>query len=164
MWNSTNGLTIMNPKTRDVIYDVSKKEIIKCNISKVVDLINHMENSMGFEGCNEKLNICFSGYDDDSREIFQIPEIRQYMLKLINTKPYCPYFLTTKDYTRAILMGCIGEVDIVKTENNVNSLKIKIPQDMSLIVISNIKKLAELHNLDVDKIAKSMHDIPFTLT
>ena len=161
MWNSTEGLVIINPKTKDVIYDVSKKEIIKCNISKVVDLINHMENTMGFAECNEKLNICFSGYDDDNREIYEIPEIRLYMKKLVNTKPYMPYFLTKKNNTRALIMCCIADVEILKKENGVNSLNIKMPKDISLIIITGLTLSAKKYGLDIPTMRESMRDMPF---
>ena len=161
MRNSTEGLIIMDTKTKDFIYDVSKREIMKCNISKVVDLINHMENIMGFKGCNEKLNICFSGYDDDPREIYTIPEIRAYMKKLVTKKPYIPYFITKKDGFRAVIMSCICDVEILKTEKGVNSLSIRMPKDMSEIIIKGLILSAESNNLDIPEMRESMKDMPF---
>jgi len=161
MWNSTEGLVIINPKTKDIIYDVSKKEIVKCNISKVVDLINDMKNTMSFKGSNEKLNICFSGYDDDPREIYNIPEIREYMKKLVTTKPYLPYFLTKEKNTRVLIMSCICDVEVLRTENGINNLSIRMPKDMSEIIIAGLILSAQQHGLDIPEMRESMRDMPF---
>jgi len=161
MFNSTEGLTIIDTKTKDYIYDVSKKEIINQNVSKVSNLLDHLESRFGFEGCKEKFNICFSGYDNDNREIYNIPEIRSFMKKLVTNKPYLPYFLTKKNNTRAVIMSCVGNVEILKTENGVNSLSIRMPKDMSDIIIRGLIVSACKHGLDVPNMRESMRDIPF---
>jgi len=161
MWNSTEGIVIINPKTKDIIYDVSKKEIINCDISKIIELINHMENVIGFVKSNEKLNICFSGYDEDPREIYNIPEIRIYMNKLVNEKPYLPYFLTKDKNTRVLVMSCVCDVEILKTENNINNLSIRMPKDISLVIITGLTLVAKKYGIPIPKMQESMRDMPF---
>jgi len=147
-----NGITI---------HQVGTKELKKCNISNILDIMNHLENILGFVGCNEKLIICFSGYDDDSREIHQIPEIRKFMLKLVTKKPLLPYFLSSKDNYRAISMCCVGDVNVLKVENGITSISAKIPKDISHPIIVELELFARKYGLDVVKMRESMKDIPF---
>lgn len=155
------SFTILDSNDDITVHQVGTKELEKCNISYILDIINHLKNTLGFSECNEKLIICFSGYDDDTREIFQIPEIRKFVSKLIENKPILPYFLSSKDEYRAILMCCIGDVSILKTENGINSLNAKIPRDISLPIITELELSARKYGLDIIKMRESMRDVPF---
>lgn len=42
----------------------------------------------------EKVDIAFYGYDDDTRELFEIPEVRNFVFKLDEAFPYWFYFLS----------------------------------------------------------------------
>src|SRR5215212_1226054 len=45
----------------------------------------------------EKIGIAFHGYDDDTRELFEIPEVRNFIFKLDEAFPYWFYFLSKND-------------------------------------------------------------------
>lgn len=44
-----------------------------------------------------KINLFFQGYDDDNREVFQIPEIRMWAKKLIRSIDSLGFFLNVDD-------------------------------------------------------------------
>ena len=48
-----------------------------------------------------------SGYDDDRRELYEIPEFNTFMRKLFNACPHMFYFVNIKSFTYAILVNSI---------------------------------------------------------
>jgi hypothetical protein len=54
----------------------------------------------------EKIDIVFHGYDDDTRELFEIPEVRNFAFKLDEAFPYWFYFLSKNDLGLQALMLC----------------------------------------------------------
>ena len=42
----------------------------------------------------EQLDVAFHGFNDDSREIFEVPEVREFMHQVDSEFPYWLYFLT----------------------------------------------------------------------
>lgn len=54
----------------------------------------------------ERLDIVFHGYDQDSRELFEIPEVRNYVYKLDNKFPFWLFFLSKYDLGLQCLLLC----------------------------------------------------------
>jgi len=54
----------------------------------------------------EKIDIAFHGYDDDTRELFEIPEVRNFVFKLDEAFPYWFYFLSKNDLGLQALVLC----------------------------------------------------------
>jgi len=52
----------------------------------------------------EKIDIVFHGYDDDTRQLFEIPEVRNFAFKLDEAFPYWFYFLSKNDL--GLQVGC----------------------------------------------------------
>ena len=61
----------------------------------------------------ERVDIAFQGYDTDSRELFEIPEVRRFVAALDDSFPYWLYFLVrfTGGHAgcRAEYLACSGE-------------------------------------------------------
>jgi len=70
-------------------------EVESRDISSVVEVLNSClssaERALSFF---EKLDVAFHGYNDDTREVFEIPEIREYVSLLDQKFPYWLFFLT----------------------------------------------------------------------
>jgi hypothetical protein len=54
-----------------------------------------------------RLDITFHGYDDDRRELWQIPTVREYVWSLDDKSPYWLYFLTKEGLGLQCLMYCL---------------------------------------------------------
>lgn len=55
----------------------------------------------------EKLDIAFHGYDDDKRELFEIPEVRNFVSRLDDQFPFWLFFLTKKGLGLQCIMLCL---------------------------------------------------------
>ncbi len=54
----------------------------------------------------ENVDVVFGGYDGDSRELFEIPEVRDYAYKLDNEFPYWLFFLSKYGLGLQCLLLC----------------------------------------------------------
>ena len=70
---------------------VSKEEAEKCDLRRMEKNFENMRET-GIKG-KGTLVISFDGYDNDPREIYQIPECKEFMIKLLAAVPYMFYYL-----------------------------------------------------------------------
>lgn len=52
----------------------------------------------------------FSGYDFDPREVYQIPEVRKWVNRLITNVPHLFYLISRENYAMRIVFLCIAPV------------------------------------------------------
>ena len=64
---------------------------------------------------------CFQGYDEDAREIYEIPEIRRYLSAVDKAWPYWIHFLNLEEGTWATLLCCLLDVEVVRQGNQVGA-------------------------------------------
>ena len=55
----------------------------------------------------EKVDIAFHGYDDDKRELFEIPEVRNFVSRLDDQFPFWLFFLTKEGLGLQCIMLCL---------------------------------------------------------
>src|ERR1700759_305201 len=78
-----------------------------------------------------RLFISIHGYDDDSREVYQIAEIRDYIQFLDKCFPYWFYFLNRdipkKLTSHRIIMTCVCQIDnLTKHSSNIIDIQFNI--------------------------------------
>lgn len=56
------------------------------------------------------MRVGFAGYDNDARELWEIPQVRCFVADLDNQFPYWFYFADLQDESLAALAFCIGRV------------------------------------------------------
>src|SRR4030095_4411771 len=54
-----------------------------------------------------RVDISFDGYDNDSRELYEIPEVRRYLATLDSKFSYWFYFLSTSNETLKMIALCL---------------------------------------------------------
>lgn len=93
------------------IHKVLKKEILAGDITRLSKKIKNLEK----EGKKSKggLIILFDGYNYDPREIYQIPQIRNFVRKLYEKHPYFIYFMNDADNNDYLLLACLGKLNNV---------------------------------------------------
>lgn len=63
------------------------------------------EHILGFR---ESVDLAVHGYDDDDRELFEIPEVCDYFSLLATEFPYFFWFLNTKTPTLKVIAFCVS--------------------------------------------------------
>lgn len=105
--------------------------------------------------CQGKVEISFNGYNDDPRELFEIPEMRKYVPVLVNTLPELFFFAYTGEraYTLKTIGLCLSAVAIPSRKPN------KIRIEFSTIEIAELldshfpglNRITEWLNMPIDE-------------
>lgn len=80
-----------------VIIVVSREEVEACDIKPAMTTLRQLVASPDVaRSYQEKVDITFHGYDNDRRELYEIPEVRSYVHKLDKEFPFWLFFLSKK--------------------------------------------------------------------
>ena len=80
------------------VLQISQEAIQNCDTSEYVTLLNGATGSLqSFEAAFQRYVFLISGYDDDPRELYQIPEVVSFIKDLNSKLPFWLYFINTKD-------------------------------------------------------------------
>ena len=96
-----------------IVFKVSRSEIDSQNISSSLDRLLVMTDSRtNVLRYRESMALLVSGYDDDPRELVEIPEVRSFFRKLTSEWPHWFWFLARGFGAINLLMGLLCEVRI----------------------------------------------------
>jgi hypothetical protein len=80
-----------------VIVTISRDEVNARNVSAPLSVLSRFIETpeISREMC-ERVDVAFHGYDEDSRELFEIPEVRDFVYALDEKFPFWLFFLNKK--------------------------------------------------------------------
>jgi hypothetical protein len=91
----TPGLPERIGTDSDVLVVISREEVESRDISSVIDVLKSCLSSVERAlSLFERLDVVFDGYDDGTREVFEIQHVREYVELLDEQFPYWLFFLT----------------------------------------------------------------------
>jgi len=91
---------------------IHKEEVVMFNVEPVVDVLHQIKEA-GIDA-NGRLVLSFDGYDDDARELAEIPEVRDFMLFLDKCFPYWFFFLNRNISSQIIFItNCLVKIEII---------------------------------------------------
>ena len=80
------------------VLQISQEAIQNCDTSEYVTLLHGITGSLqSFEAAFQRYVFLISGYDDDPRELYQIPEVVSFIKDLYSKLPFWLYFVNTSD-------------------------------------------------------------------
>ena len=66
------------------VYVIEREEIERCNTARLIqDLVLNLSGPIAQKGMG-KIRFCVDGYNNDSRELFEIPKVRRFLEKADN--------------------------------------------------------------------------------
>ena len=72
-----------------IVLQISQEAIQNCDTSEYVTLLNGATDSLqSFESAFQRYVFLISGYDDDPRELYQIPEVVEFITALNGKLPF----------------------------------------------------------------------------
>lgn len=117
MRTDADGLANFNEEAL-VVLDLTRTEIEAGNISSALErlmaLTDSKETALRFQ---ESLLIHITGYDNDPRELVEVPEVRAFFGKLIQQWPNWLWFLMRSVGAIPLLMGLICQVKVNRRED-----------------------------------------------
>lgn len=100
-----------NTEPKLVVFHISRPEIDACNIASVLErllvLIDSPENVLLYR---ESVTFFVTGYDQDERELAEIPEVRAYFKRLAADWPHWLWFLARGCGALPLLICCLCSV------------------------------------------------------
>lgn len=97
-------------KNIDIIFfSVSKRELLNKDYTRIEKNIKIL-NEAG-KLAKGKMILTFDGFDFDKREIYEIPEIREYVKNIWDKCKHIFYFLTALDNNRSIIFACLNNFE-----------------------------------------------------
>jgi len=86
---------------------ISREEIEEGDISGPLSVLKQLLNKEAAVKFFERVDIAVQGYDDDQRELFEIPAVREFINKLDAEFPFWFYFLTKRGHGLQFILWCI---------------------------------------------------------
>ena len=81
-----------------IVLQIPQEAIQNCDTSEYVTLLNGATDSLqSFESAFQRYVFLISGYDNDQRELYQIPEVVSFIKDLNSKLPFWLYFINTSD-------------------------------------------------------------------
>lgn len=113
----------------------SRREVESGNISDALDRL------LGISDCAEHvrkfkdgLTLIFSGYENDPRELHQIPEAVAFFRKLNSHWPYWLHFVEKDDVTLGLVFWLLCDMEVVSKKGNLVSCHFKDADDVSRVM------------------------------
>jgi hypothetical protein len=86
---------------------VSKDEVRTRNISNVLATLKRLlESPSVAQSFRERVDISFDGYNDDTRELYEIEEVREFVHALDDGFPFWLYFLSKHHHGLLVVLHC----------------------------------------------------------
>lgn len=106
-----------------IVYSIDKEDLIRKRYTNFERILKVLQNAG--KKSREKLMITFDGYDNDDREIYLIPEVREFVKYFYDKCNYLFYFITHEAHNRGIIFACINDVKSYK-ENGKSEVTLEI--------------------------------------
>ena len=86
------------PQSDYIVLQISQRNIKDCDTSEYVALLHGATGTIqSFEAAFQRYVLSVSGYDNDQRELYQIPEVVSFIKDLNSKLPFWLYFVNTAD-------------------------------------------------------------------
>lgn len=138
------------PAAASICSTISRKEIEEVNVSPLLELLVQLGRSPKVFNLElrERLG-CFglfvSGYDEDDRELFEVPDVRAYFQKLHSLWPYGLFFFARSPETFQLLVLCNAGVRLLPQASPDSPRQVKIDKESVLdFLIESMPALSEV--------------------
>ena len=92
------GSPVISQQSDYIVLQIAQEAIQNCDTSEYVNMLHGATGTVqSFESVFQKYVLLISGYDDDPRELYQIPEVVSFIKDLNSKLPFWLYFVNTAD-------------------------------------------------------------------
>ncbi len=144
----------MSPKpiTHPLMIVISRKQVEAGDINSILNILNRLIESPEMAMAHmEKVDIAFDGYNEISEELFEIPEVREFIHRLDEKFPYWLFFLSKDMLGLQCLMFCFLQPFLT------DEAKARIhPQKLSELLLNRwgpaLEHIAQFAGLDEEQV------------
>lgn len=86
---------------------ITREDVASGNTSSTLEVLSSLMSSpQRAIHWRERIDVAFDGYDDTTLELFEIPEVRNFVLKLDEKFPFWLFFLSKSHFGLQCIMLC----------------------------------------------------------
>lgn len=124
---------------KKIIYElkISKDEVESLCFEKVDDFIEFVEEK-GVPELYNSLVIVYSGFDEVEEEIYEIPSIREYNLKLFREHPEIFFYLSFELEALQLYLATISDFERLTEQDGRIMVALSVEKDMFLTIAYNL--------------------------
>ena len=135
---------------------IDRNTVETCNVTRIENLLWKLIDGEGITNIENKVNIGFSGYVDDVREVFEVPEICNFLKKLDQKFPFWFYIMSLKTPALRTMTLCMTDAEMI------NLGSVKPDQDKFIAFMENhfnaLNYLGDKLNIDTDRVSYAIED------
>ena len=130
-----------------VLIQIMRESVMDCDPSHMLELLKNItstrEQVMAFEG---RVTFYFDGWDDDPREVAEIPEIRAYFAALTAKFPYWLHYAEKAGDTVMRVMQLLSKGHFVERQSGVVTWSFDDIEDMKRVLDHLASHLGRWHS------------------
>lgn len=124
-----------------ICFGISRKDIERGHLQKYLQIIDQLDKKKGsFAG---KVIFQFDSFDFDPRELHQIPEVRNWVKRLVKNKPHIFYYLCDFSETLLLCFLCLTDTKVVKVNGGQTLCNVELNPTLIGKVINSAKAHAK---------------------
>lgn len=134
-----------------------REDIHNMNYQPLIELISRIcSNKLHFQQFRENLEIGIHGYDKDKRELFEIPEVKNWITEIFTNVPGLSYFLANDEFGQFLKLFLFSTITLVNTDKGRGKDKIWVEFDSNDlekvfdILFSDLNDFTEAFKLPVE--------------
>ena len=146
----------MNPRFRPAVGEpiflvFSREQILAMDLQEPLTVLRQLAGNpeKAVSACG-RISLVIDGYNTDSRELFEIPEVRRYIQQLDAMWPYWFFFLSQVDDSIKVIESCL--CDSIEVVPGVTSIDTEQLNDCLTRHFSALNSYCEAINLPESKI------------
>jgi hypothetical protein len=104
-----------------IVFEFSKREVLQRDYERFLSMFRFQSLPKGekLKAWQGRLVLCVTGFEEDSREFYDIPEVRNFFFTLHQTWPFSLFFCDlTHDSLKLITLCCLEKVSTVKVDGS----------------------------------------------
>ena len=142
-----------NNYKNELLYIISRFEVERLYTDRIMNDFRPDEESLIVKHSMGKVTFMIDGYNDDKREVWDIPEVRRFITKIHNDYPCWLYFSAFESNWLKVVFSCISE-------NKSMPCLISITEVQSFFMpqFDCLEKLCKLANKSKNEMNKRMQD------
>lgn len=103
-----------------MVLSITKEEVVSCKTGVALDALMKLSDSEDVVKRHEdSLMLNFDGWDEDPRELYEIPEVRRYARSLASQWNYWFHFVSKESETLTLLLALLIDIDVHREQGRV---------------------------------------------
>ena len=114
---------------------ITKVEVLKLDTKRIDKVLSQLRKDIN--NSQSKLRITFDGWEDSSN-IYEVEEIRNYVRKVFKENTDLFYFLTEENCNSNKILACLSTIENIKEENSKKVYDHDIPKKITEEIMKSI--------------------------